>query len=173
MARMNKDQQDLITDNYKLLSNFLDEAIVKYNIPFYKKDEFISISNLKFCISALKYDKYYGCKFSTFAYGGFKFGLRYLFREENNHNYPLRNNLESKKEFDKYCLYFLIKKSKLKEKYINILIDIYLHNIPVNVISDKYHMTRQGIWVAVTRSLDKIRRVAEIEDLQINDFYKE
>ncbi len=76
--QLTKKQQKLIVDNYKLLSGFINKIIRDKGVPEYLEDEFISDMFFKFCLSALRFDELSGFKFSTYAYGGFKFGLHEL-----------------------------------------------------------------------------------------------
>jgi len=70
---LSEEQQKLISDNIGLLGAFYRKEVEKGYIPDYKKEEFFSDLQRRFCSAALKYNKDTGFKFSTYLYGGFNF----------------------------------------------------------------------------------------------------
>ncbi len=87
---LTEEQRKLITGNYGLLRRFINQILSNHKIPPHLSDEFISLMYWKFCISALKYDEELGFKFSTYAYGGFRFALQELRKKSPSEKYRVK-----------------------------------------------------------------------------------
>jgi len=178
--RLNKEQQKLIVNNYKLLRNFISKIISSKDMPKYLEDEFISDTFFRFCISAMKFNKDSGFKFSTYAYGGFNFALRYVLNNKKE-QFSKMNYVE---DFKKYKLEYekssvvgvdflddFINKVDLNSRDKFIVMDYFYNHLSLRKIGEKHRMSGEAIRLIIKRSLKKIRTVANRRKLSIDDFY--
>ena len=75
---LSEKQQKLVSRNIGLLDKYYEKEIEKGEIPQGYEQEFYSILQERFCISAREFDEETGFKFSTFAHGGMVFGKEFI-----------------------------------------------------------------------------------------------
>ena len=186
MKQMTKEQQDLITDNNRLMQSFIEKRLAIGIVPIYIEDDFISDMGWRFCISALKYNRELGFKFSTYAYGGFKLCWKHLKdRTENsyirNNFYPISTvkkimhksseHINKKIHIDRETLCYIIKKAHLTVKEIIILQDYYFDKQSMEIIGRRFGVSRERISQIMKKILFKIKSVMFSKKLTITDFY--
>jgi RNA polymerase sigma factor (sigma-70 family) len=181
---LDKQQQDLIKDNYNLLRSFVLKQLNKKIILPVLEDDFISDINLKFCTSALKYNNSYGVKFSTYAYGGFNFGLRNIIQDkkdrEFNQAYLLSGSIDyvkhyislrRKRSLKENSMGDLFDKSNLTEREYNIVCDYYYNNLSFQEISDKHDFCKETARTSMIKAVEKMKKTVLENKLEIEDFY--
>jgi DNA-directed RNA polymerase specialized sigma subunit len=94
---LNTEQKQLIEDNYCLVKDFIKKSIKSNKIPDGLVDDLISEMNWKFCISALKFEKERGFKFSTYAYHNFDYGMQKVLAKKDNKS----RDIDLSPQFDK------------------------------------------------------------------------
>lgn len=99
MKVLTEEQKKLIEKNGFLLSKYIERK--SELVPDYLNDTFKSNLALKFCLSALTYNKDTGFKFSTYVYGAFNFCLHKITKIEKR-NY-LRNNYKDQEIIKNIC----------------------------------------------------------------------
>jgi len=169
---LNQEQQKLIENNYGLVKAFVTRSLVTYQIPSVLRDDFISETLWRFCISALKFEEERGFQFSTYAHGGFKFSLqKTLLEKEKEENAKLTDYVDTKNEFQYDFLKEFVENANLKEKEKHIIIDRYCDNLTLSAIGEKYGFTKQNAQNIILKIIGKLRRKVIREDLKIEDFY--
>lgn len=176
-------QRKLIIDNCGLANDFIKKTLLAKIIPRSLEDDFISTIYWNFCISALKYKKEKGFKFSTYAYGGFNFGLNDIFRGDKKglkiKNLIFLNDIEEviqiplKKEekVENDSLNMLIENAKLTEREKIMLIDYYYNKLTFSSLGVKNNLSKQAARIVVKKVLGKLKRAAGRIRMQIEDFY--
>ena len=179
--QLTEKQQKLITDNYRLLWSFIHKTIENGEVPKHLEDDFISDMFFKFCLSALKFSEESGFKFSTYAYGGFKFGLHNilmykknkfgrLYYFENIDEYKLKYKKIDKLESD--SLHKFIDDVDLDQRDKSIIKDYSYEGLTFKDIGQKLNMSAEAVRMRFKKSLKKIKRVASLKRLKFEDFYK-
>ncbi len=181
---LTKEQQKLIIDNYGLLKNFINKSINNKDVPENLRDEFISEMLLKFCLSASKFDESSGFKFSTYAYKGFEFGLKDIFRKrekkrdycftdvdyENIERYDVKqDNLHG---LEISTLQDFVDSIKLKTKEKSIIEDYYYSDLSLAGIGKKHNLSKEGVRLIIKKVLKKLKFAADKNKLYMEDFYK-
>ncbi len=180
MDKLTKKQQKLIIRNYPLLRNYVGFIIKSNKVPKYLIDEFISDMYFKFCISALKYDIRTGFKFSTYAYGGFRLGLRDLltrkwarfervdyveevsdYEVEQDEIHNLKSDLVNE----------LVVDSTLTQRERDMIESYYYNGIAFEKIGEEFGLTKQGASFVIKGALKKLRNEARKDKLDMEDFY--
>jgi RNA polymerase sigma factor (sigma-70 family) len=175
-------QRKLITDNHKLLDDFIDHIIRKQIIPKRMEDDFISDMYLKFCFSALKYDINTGFKFSTYAYGGFQLGIKDIITKKRekferikyiDDDYMIACNLDDQKkpnlqieEMDSF-----INNAELTSKEKSMLEDYYYSRITFSKLGEKYNISKETARLFVKRVVKKLKIRAKNQKIEFEDFY--
>jgi RNA polymerase sigma factor (sigma-70 family) len=179
--KLTETQKQLITDNYRLLYSFIRKIMGEQKIPRHLEDEFISDTFFKFCISALTYDKDHGCKFSTYAYGGFNLGLKRLLCHKRINFEKLyysqkieEYNLASEKEVEVASedLSSFIDKVNISIKDKRILKDYYYKELTLKEVGLKYNVSHEAIRLNIKKTLKKIKSEANRKKIIMEDFYK-
>lgn len=173
-------QRKLITDNHKLLDDYIEHVIRKQIIPKRMEDDFISDMYLKFCFSALKYDINTGFKFSTYVYRGFDFGIkdiittkkkkfdRITYIDEINDDHLSHKKEVSLKaeEVDNF-----INDAKLTSREKSMLEDYYYDRITFSKLGKKYNISKETARLFVKRVVKKLKIRAKNQKIEFEDFY--
>ena len=173
---LTEEQQNLITENYGLAKDFINKTLEEKKIPINLIDDFKSNIFLKFCYSALKYESDRGFKFSTYAYGGFNYGLKSILDKKIevydvlDKSYEILENEENNCIENKF-LYDFINKAGLKDRNKEIIIDYYINKLSFYKIGEKYNLTKEATRLIVKKVLKKLKRYAERNKLEVDDFY--
>ena len=178
--KLTRTQQKLIIDNYELLRDFIDKSIANKDIPKHLLNEFISDMFYKFCISALKFREDSGFKFSTYAYGGFRFGVKEILQKKEksldiSNNYGnIDDNIthENIPDLEIDVLYDFIDKSKLKLREKSMIEDYYYNNLSMKKISEKHKISKEGVRLILKKAVRKLKFTAIDKKIHIEDFYK-
>ncbi len=173
-------QQKLIIDNYGLLKGFIKKSIANKDVPQHLLNEFISDMFYKFCISALKFREDSGFKFSTYAYGGFRFGVKEILQKKEkrldiSNNYgSIDDNIEYEDmpSLEVDILYDFIDKSELEKRERSMIEDYYCDNISMKKISEKHGITKEGVRLILKKTVRKLKFTAIDKKIHIEDFYK-
>lgn len=185
--RLTKKQQDLVSNNLRLLRGFIINLKKRRFISPRIEDDLISELCWNFCISASKYDEDYGVKFSTYAYWGFNKSVKEICgrkkRNIDRHNFcsidricddidtkvvfSNTNELKVKKDF----LYNIVDKVDVKERDKKIFIEYYSYKISQEKLGEKYNLTRNRIHQIIFNILNKLKRIMRILKLSKQDFY--
>jgi len=185
MNKLTNEQKKLITDNIGLLRNFIKETLRSQVIPRHLEDDFISEMNLKFCFSARKYNADTGFKFSTYAYRGFAFGIRDVITRKNKAfneaNYVEKvdsyytdideSDFDKRKSLQAEEVDNLVDGTELTSKERSMIEDYYYNKITFEKIGVKYNLSREGVRQIIKRALKKVRKKAENQKMEIEDFY--
>jgi len=180
--RLTEKQIELINKNYDLLDNYVKKIINDEKFPISIKDDFISEMSFRFCKSAIKYNKDRGVKFSTYAYGGFKFGLNKVLNSKKiahlcstetllsieKNNKIIRND---DLKIDTKLMYNTIKKVNLTDKELNILKEYYFNLLTFKEIGLKYGQTKQAAKWNLQNALKKIKQFIKNKNIEANEFY--
>jgi len=181
---LTEEQRKLAADNMALLWYFVAKVRQQKCLPNYLFDDFISKACWNYCISVAKFDEKLGFKFSTYAYGAFKFALKDVLaqKERDNHESHKKTfrdievDLENIVEEDQNrvvedFLYYFIGKTNLTEIEIGILKDYYFDHLSFAELGRKYGKTREwGRWV-MKRIIGKLKQEAIMDHLTVEDFY--
>ena len=178
--KLTVEQQKLITNNYGLLRGFINKSIDNKDIPQHLIDEFISDMFYKFCISALKFEEDSGFKFSTYAYGGFRFGVKEILQKKEKRldfsdNYDkIGNDIEHEDvpNLETDVLYDFIEKSELELREKSMIEDYYYDNLSMIKISEKHEMTKENVRLILKKAVRKLKFTAIDKKIHIEDFYK-
>jgi len=176
------EQQKLAANNYRLVADFVKKSIETYKIPFSLRDDFVSNSSWRLCISALKFEEDRGFKFSTFAYGGFKFSLQAALSETLKYKEEMVDEYDEETEEDDWVdtrhefrydfLNEFIENSTLKEREKRIITDRYCNNMTLSDIGEKYGFTKQNANYIIPKIIDRLKKNVIHDDLEMDDFYK-
>jgi RNA polymerase sigma factor (sigma-70 family) len=179
--KLTEKQKQLITDNYPLVDDFLYKTFRNYNIPQNLHDPFASDVRWKFCLAARKFDKSKGFKFSTYAYGGFKFALKNILQTQDK--YIVESYIYSKKtekialinSGEKIEINFLdncIKKSFLTKKERDMLYEYYYSNLSYREVGERHGLKKERSRTTIKEALIKIKEYIEDSNLEMEDFYE-
>jgi len=72
--RMTEKQKKFLDRHVRLMYFFIKNNIV--DIPLHLRDDFVSDLAWRFCFAGMGFDEELGFKFSTYAYGGFRYCVR-------------------------------------------------------------------------------------------------
>ena len=183
--KLTKEQQDLIVGNYGLLCKYVTHAIKNKQVPEYLEDEFISDMYMRFCISASKYNIKTGFKFSTFAYGGFRFGLRELLFRKKKKIDKVTYFQDLDEGYISQCKLVNEEAHKLKSEFVNsfmlevelslkersIVEDYYYERLSFAKIGEKHNMSKENARLIVRKVLRKLKKAVKRDKLKIEDFY--
>ena len=146
------------------------------------REDFISDMLLKFCISASKFDKKQGFKFSTFAHGGFDMGKtdllgRKIEKYKKYHFVEKKKILKNKakkeyEEINNELLKNFIENEEIEEQEKNMLIDYYFNNLNFSRLGEKYNFSKEWTRKVVEKGLRKLKRIVRKEHLKMEDFYE-
>jgi RNA polymerase sigma factor (sigma-70 family) len=175
-------QRKLITDNHRLLDDFIGYVIRKQIIPKRMEDDFISDMYLKFCFSALKYDINTGFKFSTYAYGGFQLGIKDIITKKRekferikyiDDDYMIACNLDDKKEPNLQIeeMNSFINDAELTSREKSMLEDYYYSRITFSKLGEKYNISKETARLFVKRVVKKLKIRAKNKKIEFEDFY--
>lgn len=178
--KLNDKQQKLIVDNYQLLCDYIKK--VRRKVPKYLEDDFISDMFLKFCVSALRFNKHSGFKFSTYAYGGFGLGIKELFERKNKKVQKLHYS----EDLEKYKLEYkevthvevsrlddFIDKVVLNDRDKSMLKDYFYNRISYPQLGIKYGMSGEGVRLKVINAIKKMQKCVKRNDYEYEDFVEE
>jgi RNA polymerase sigma factor (sigma-70 family) len=179
---LTKKQRKLITDNHKLLDDFIGHIIRKQTIPKCMEDDFVSDMYLKFCFSALKYDINTGFKFSTYAYGGFQLGIKDIITKKRekferikyiDDDYMIACSLDDKKEpiLQTEEVDSFIDDAELTSKEKSMLEDYYYSRITFSKLGEKYNISKETARLFVKRVVKKLKIRAKNQKIEFEDFY--
>jgi len=184
IEKMTQEQRKLVIRNFMLMQKFIDSRVDNGSIPEHLRDDFKSDMALYFCQSAIRFDINFGCKFSTYAYGGFDICCRNIINRKKiaykKNNFLSRNEVETilehtivdkTKLVEEESLQNLIDKTDLTKKEIVILKSYYFDGEPMRVIGNKYNVTRARISQVINKVVKKLQRSVGVEHLIIDDFY--
>jgi RNA polymerase sigma factor (sigma-70 family) len=186
MVVLTEKQKKLIESNWNLLFSYYQKEKNYGSIPSFLDDVFKSDLYWNFCLSALKYDEELGYKFSTYAYGGFRFCSQRLCVEKKRF---IKNNY-----VDDRTIKFLIKKQETainhEEQYLDknailsllddtnftsteklILITYFFENRTFSKIGDVFKLSRSRIQQILEIIKNKLRRSIVRKNLCLEDFY--
>jgi len=184
--RLTKKQQDLVSNNLKLLRSFIANLKKRRFISPRIEDDLISELCWNFCLSASKYDEDYGVKFSTYAYWGFNKSVEEVYgrkkRNIDRHNYCSMDrirNIDAKAVFsntnelkvEKDFLYKIIDKIDVRDRDKKIFLEYYSYKISQEKLGEKYNLSRSRIRQIILKILDKLKRIIRIRKLSKQDFY--
>lgn len=175
-------QRKLITDNHKLLDDYIERIIRKQIIPKRMEDDFISDMYLKFCFSARNYDINTGFKFSTYAYRGFDFGIIDIVTKKIekferikyiDDDYMIACNSDDNKnptlqteEMDSF-----INDAKLTSREKSMLEDYYYDKVTFSKLGKKYNIGKETARLFVKRVVKKLKIRAKNQKIEFEDFY--
>lgn len=172
---LTKEQQKLLIDNYPLVRDFIEKTLEKNQIPSDLEDDFISDMLWKFCMSALNFKSSKGFKFSTYAYGGFHFGLKNILRVAINKRKlsSIEEEIEEphKAIIEEEVLKDFLDNSNLSDKEKKIINDRYINKFTYVQLSEKHNMSKESSRLIVHRILKKLKMSAKDKKLKIEDFY--
>ncbi len=180
MEQLTNEQQKLIIENYKLLNYYVQYTIKSKQIPRCLEDEFESDMHMKFCMSAMKYDIKTGFKFSTYAYGGFRLGLRDLLTRkkakfekvnyvEEVSNYEVKQ--DGTHELKSNLVNDLVEDATLTQRERTMIEDYYYYGVTFEKIGEKFGLTKAGASFVIKGALRKLRVEAKKDKLDMGDFY--
>ena len=179
---MTDEQQKLIDKNVRLMYSFIKGK--SEVVPHYLRDDFISDVALRFCSSAINFDKEKGFKFSTYAHGGFD--MCYVDIQSRKQASYKRNNFVSQGEVEHILhnaseeeaehieddiLYSLISKANLTEREMKIIKGYYFDNRSMPDLGREIGLCKERISQIRKKALEKMRRAASKEKLSLADFY--
>lgn len=175
-------QRKLITDNHKLLDDYIERIIRKQIIPKRMEDDFISDMYLKFCFSALKYDVNTGFKFSTYAYGGFQLGINDIVTKKKkkferikyiDDDYMIACKLDDKKKLNLQIeeMDSFINDAKLTSREKSMLEDYYYDRVTFSKLGKKYNIGKETARLFVKRVVKKLKIRAKNQKIEFEDFY--
>jgi len=193
---LTEEQRKLIINNYKLLQKFYNQEIRKGYIPKDRESEFYGYLQKRFCVSALKFDKERGFKFSTFAYRGFKRGisdikksivkdgcklsidrLGYLIGDEKSFSisgniiWNSINGWIADNKFNNEKMIDIIDKVSLTEREKKV-INLYCENLSFSKIAKEIGFSKETSRKSFLSALVKIKTFFNKTKYDINDFYK-
>ena len=180
---LTKKQIELINENYDLLDDYVKKTINDKKIPHSIKDDFISEMFFRFCKSAIKYNESRGVKFSTYAYGGFKFGLDKVLNSKKFTNLCSTETLlliekdnkiirNDDLKIDSELIHNVIKKVNLTDKELNTLKDYYFNLLTFEEIGLKYGQTKQAAKWSHQKALKKIKQFINNKNIEVDEFYE-
>ena len=183
---LTKKQQDLITDNKRLMNHFMYKKDRVRFIPPHLRDSFYSTLGWQFCLSALKYDEELGFKFSTYAYGGFNFCWKKILSWDNENykknNYHSNDRILSMEENSELSrskergvrnefLYSFLDKVKLTPRERMVIEDYYFGKTSLKDIGEYYGVSRSRMSQVLQRVIEKLKNAVETQQLDVGDFY--
>ena len=180
---LTEEQRKLITANYPLLLSYYKKLKDSGTVPVFLQPELLSNLHLGFCISAMKYDEDYGCKFSTYVYGGFdywkdSFFQQYVKELKEKQLQSEESQVEIRKKVDerKYVrvddVYDFLNKSELSFREKVIVMDYYFEGLTLQEVGRKYGVHGATISSVLRKALKKLKRVMDRKGLTMEDFYK-
>ena len=176
--KLDEKKRKLAEKNIGLVRKFYKKNIKNGKVPEYKKDDFLSDLNHKYCRSVLKYNEETGFKFSTFVYKGLNFCLNDFNKEKKELNTisfdrEKGKKIEDKKNFvDKELLKFIFKCSDLSDIEKKVLILYYYHNLSFIKIGEKYSYHKEKIRRIEKRAIRKLKKYSKKMGYNIEDFIK-
>lgn len=187
MIVLTKKQQKLIKDNGRLMLHYFLEKKFTHSVPFYLEDTFESDLGWYFCIAALKFNKSYGCKFSTYAHGSFNLCWEKLNSLERDKF--IRNNYVDSQDIirfaekqhvyqevkntylDKDAIYSLIKTANLTSKEKLIMTTYFFDGYSVRKTGKLFKISGARIHQILKKIENKLKRTADRQKLDYEDFY--
>lgn len=178
LDKLTDEQRDLAADNYGLVHSFLNQHPKYRKLPV-EFDEIIGEMHLRFCRSAVGFDKDKGFRFSTYAFGGFRFGIRSLLRhKEHPKSVDCFSNEEgienfvgySDKVVDRSFLVHVLENSDIPPRTITMIKGHFLEGWTLENVGLPYNLSRERARQLIQDGLLKLHRQLEREDYTIDDF---
>lgn len=178
---LSEEQRQLVIDNMGLLKKFYYDEVMKGYIPIHMHHEFKSDLMRRFCLSALKYDEDTGFKFSTFAYGGFRYCVGDIKKKiiKNGRLSHLGDCQEDVADLEGPRL--LIKRRVIKfleyvpisEREKNVISLCYLERLTLQEVGEILGVSKQRVGQIRVEAEDKIRIFVYKKEYEVEDFVKD